>query len=389
MRLSYLSLTHFRNYVQEEVRPAEGANLLLGDNAQGKSNLLEAIVCLSTTRSYRTSVDRNLINHAFLDEPIPYARVTAHLESGPVRLVELVITLEREMEMLRSRKHLRLDGVPHRLLDALGSLPTVLFTPDDVSLVSGPPADRRRYLDVLLCQASLHYCRSLSLYNRSILQRNHLLRLIRHRRSDPEQLHYWDQLLAEHGAVITSTRRRALEFIAEAAAAIHAGLAVGEGLGISYRPGIEPELACAEVGALAQGMLSLYLASHRADIERGVTAWGPHRDDISITLGQEEAGVFGSRGQMRTIALSLRLVEAEYLARELGRRPVLLFDDVMSELDSKRRRALESAMLDSSQSFVTDLDETPFSPRFIAKARLFRVAAGTIRAITPPESGGD
>ncbi|MHB0874628.1 MAG: DNA replication/repair protein RecF [Anaerolineae bacterium] len=380
MHLSHLALTHFRNYAQEEISPSPGANILLGNNAQGKSNLLEALVCLSTTRSFRTSSERNLINRAYIDEPIPYARLSAHVEDGPVRSIELVITIDREGSNGGVRRHLRLDGVPHRLTDALGSLPSVLFTPDDIALVAGPPADRRRYLDVLLCQADRRYCRALALYNRALVQRNHLLRLIRSRHTDPEQLPYWDQLLAENGAIIAGTRRRALAAIAHTAAGIHASLAAGQGLDIGYAPG-------SEAGDEEAALLLQYTAGRRTDVERGVTTQGPHRDDVTVRLEGLDVAGFGSRGQMRTIALTLRLAEAAYLAQALGMRPLLLFDDVMSELDADRRRALEAAMADTPQSFVTDLDERPFSPGFLARAHLFRVSGGNITLIRDEAEG--
>jgi len=387
MRLTHLALAHFRNYAQEDVEPAPGANVLLGDNAQGKSNLLEAIVCLSTTRSYRTSVDRHLINRAFLDEVIPYSRLVAHLEGGPVHTIELVVTLEQENGLVRARRHLRLDGAPHRLLDALGSLPTVLFTPDDILLVGGPPAGRRRYLDVLLCQASRPYCRALSLYNRSLLQRNSLLRLLRQRQSDPDQLHYWDELLAEHGAELTAARASAVAEIAAEATEVHGRLAGGEQLGVAYRPAGDYAYAGSDTAAVAAALRLQYGAHRQTDIERGLTTIGPHRDDLGILLAGQDVSAFGSRGQMRTIALALRLAEADYLATTLGRQPVLLMDDVMSELDAKRRHALEEAMLDSSQSFVTDLDQAPFSPHFLAAARLFRICAGRLVAFRPGDGG--
>jgi DNA replication and repair protein RecF len=245
----------------------------------------------------------------------------------------------------------------------------VLFTPDDLSLVSGSPSDRRRYLDVLLCQASREYCHALSQYNRSLLQRNHLLRLIRGRHSDPEQLPYWDQLLAENGAVITTFRGQALSALRQYARAIHGTLAPGQDLAVAYMPGTACE-------ATSSALCALYGSCRRRDLERGITTQGPHRDDFSLMLDGLDVAGFGSRGQMRTIALTLRLAEAAYLTERLGTKPLLLLDDVMSELDVHRRRALEQAMMGTPQSFVTDLDQAPFSPAFLAVACLLRVRDG-------------
>lgn len=381
MWVTRLALTHFRNYVHEEVQLAPGANLLLGGNAQGKSNLLEALVCLSTTRSYRTATERNLIGRQFLAEPIPYARLVAHLEGAPVRTVELVITVEAEDGAPRTVRHLRLDGVAHKVIDALGVLPTVLFTPEDVALIAGPPIGRRRFLDILLCQASREYCRALSLYNRSLAQRNSLVRLIRARHSDPSQLDYWDELLASNGAVITSQRHQAILQMQECAAPLHASLAAAEPLRLVYCPNLSPSEGSSDLPDLREAMLAAYRSCRATDIERGVTTVGPHRDDFAVMLNGLDAGNFGSRGQMRSAALSLRLAEAVYLAQALGRQPLLLFDDVMSELDSSRRRALEGIMLEQSQSLITGLDEAPFSPGFLAQAHLYRVQAGRVLAV--------
>jgi len=389
MYISRLSLQNFRNYNQAEATPTSGVNLILGSNAQGKSNLLEAIVCLSTTKSFRTSNDWRLVNQASLDEPIPFARLRAELEDAPVRTVELIIVVERENATLRSRKRLRLDGVNRRLMEALGCMPTVLFTPEDIELVSGSPAIRRRFLDVLLCQADRDYCRALAIYNRALTQRNHLLRLIQTRNSDPEQLHYWDQILAEQAAIIIRSRQEAIVHMVSEAGRVHSELSHGEELALIYRTNTEVtagELGAADAAAL---LLQQYATTHSQDIKRGLTSVGPHRDDVLISLDRAEASGFASRGQMRTIALTLRLAQATYLRQTLGHPPLLLFDDVMSELDRRRRTALERAMLDSSQTFVTALDVTPFSPRFLQAARVYHVSGGHIAAVNQLQEGDD
>jgi len=355
MYISRLSLQNFRNYNQAEATPTSGVNLILGSNAQGKSNLLEAIVCLSTTKSFRTSNDWRLVNQASLDEPIPFARLRAELE----------------------------------VMEALGCMPTVLFTPEDIELVSGSPAIRRRFLDVLLCQADRDYCRALAIYNRALTQRNHLLRLIQTRNSDPEQLHYWDQILAEQAAIIIRSRQEAIVHMVSEAGRVHSELSHGEELALIYRTNTAVtagELGAADVAAL---LLQQYATTHSQDIKRGLTSVGPHRDDVLISLDRAEASGFASRGQMRTIALTLRLAQATYLRQTLGHPPLLLFDDVMSELDRRRRTALERAMLDSSQTFVTALDVTPFSPRFLQAARVYHVSGGHIAAVNQLQEGDD
>lgn len=387
MWITRLTLVHFRNYAQEDLRPSPGANVFLGSNAQGKSNLVEAVTLLSTTRSFRTSVDATLIDRDFLDEPIVHARVAADLEGGPHRQIELVITQEPASGSDgpgTTRKYLRLDGAPHRLLDGLGVLPTVLFTPEDVTLVGGAPAGRRRFLDVLLCQASREYCRALSQYNRALTQRNHLLRLIRRRRTDPEQLYYWDRLLAGSGTALTRQRAAAIAAMSQPAAETHSSLAAGERLAISYHPGTPWANRTDAHLATEEELQAILEDSRQADLERGATTVGPHRDDLAVLIEGSEASAYASRGQMRTAALTLRLVEGIYLEQALGRRPILLFDDVMSELDSQRRRALESVMVDSSQSFITGLDSAPFTSAFLRTARVWTVRGGTALPLSDP-----
>lgn len=391
MWITRLILVHFRNYAQEDFRPSPGANVFLGSNAQGKSNLIEAITLLSTTRSFRTSTDSTLINRAYVDEPIVHARVSAEVEGGSHRHMELVIAQERSIGpnggLGPIRKHLRLDSTPHRLIDVLGVLPTVLFTPEDVDLVGGAPAGRRRFLDILLCQSSREYCLALGQYNRALTQRNHLLRLIRKRRSDPDQLHYWDRSLAEHGAVITRHRARAIEAMRDPATATHAELAAGERLAIAYRPGAPWPHASSVEEAVDDELQAILEANRQTDLERGVTTVGPHRDDLNVMVDGFDASEYASRGQMRTAALTLRLVEGVFLEQALGRRPILLFDDVMSELDGHRRRALESVMMDSNQSFITGLDTGPFNPSFLRTVRVWAVSGGRVRTLSAPGEG--
>ena len=373
MWVTRLALTHFRNYAQEEMRPASGVNLLLGDNAQGKSNLLEALVCLSTTRSFRTTVERSLINRALVDEPIPYARLVAHLESGPVRVVELVITIEPENGTPRSVRHLRLDGVPRRLMDALGTLPTVLFTPDDVALVAGPPAGRRHYLDVLLCQASRDYCRALLLYNRSLLQRNSLLRRIGEHEARPDELTYWDDEMAAQGAYIILARQEALAQLDTMARDINGQLTDGqEHLHIVYRSTLDTssDISGAFRDALAH--------KRQRDIAAGMSLVGPHRDDLSFLADGVDMRVYGSRGQQRTVALSLKFAEARYMCGIAGEEPILLLDDIMSELDGHRRLWVLQSIDGGGQVIITATETDHYTREFLSRTAVMRVHDSTI-----------
>jgi DNA replication and repair protein RecF len=379
MRVLRLQLRQFRNYWQLDFAPAAGPNIFLGANAQGKSNLLEALVLLSTARSHRTSADHNLIHTSALDDPLPYAYLAANLEGGPHRQVDLVITARRENSAITTQRAARLDGKRCRLLDVLGALPTVLFTPEDLSLLTGPPALRRRYLDLLLCQVSPAYSRALATYNKALLHRNSLLRLLKQRRGDREQLHFYDKLLAEHGATLVAHRAGAVAEMSPAATKLHAQMAAGDELSLSYMPALPSWDGRANPQLLEATLLGSLQSLWAQDIERGSTSLGPHRDDLRLQLNGQPATAFASRGQLRTAALSLRLTEAWYMEGKLGREPVLLLDDVMSELDQSRRLALEEILRQKEQSFLTALEESVFSPGFLASAALYAICAGELK----------
>jgi DNA replication and repair protein RecF len=382
VRLAHLSLYNFRNYVRLELDLPPGVMVLLGDNAQGKTNLLEAIYYLATSRSPYTGTDRELVNWLSLEqEPLPYTRLVGRVARGD-NSVLLEITVSQQAENgSRYQKQVRLNGVNKRAMDLLGHLNVVLFVPEDVNLVSGSPSLRRRYLDAMLCQIDPHYCRTLAGYNQIVTQRNALLRDMSERGGDPAQLVFWNERLVEHGALLIARRREAIDALDERAQAIHGQLTDGsEHLHLRYMPSVdlgEPRrLTVAEVQAAYQAQL---LSLRQRETAAGMTLAGPHRDEMRFAIDDIDAGVYGSRGQQRTAVLALKLAEVELMHNETGDYPVLLLDDVLSELDAHRRQFLLQRVDDGQQqAIITTTDLQALSPAFLQGCRLWRVEMGRL-----------
>ena len=378
MHLTHLSLKNFRNYADTELALGPGLTVFRGANAQGKSNLLEAVILLSLTKSTRAEHERDVIRLASLAE-VPYTRVsgTAQRHGGDQIEVQVDMALapgERDATVFQKR--IRVDGVPRAAGHAVGAIAAVPFSAEDLGIVTGSPANRRRFLDVLLSQANRDYLRTLQRYQRVITQRNQLLRRIREGLAHVPELDYWDVELCRMGAQLTAWRREATDALALLAAAAYAAMAPHDGpMAVTYTPSIDHDGAPEEIAAHAAGMLA---ERRRREVQMAQSLVGPHRDDVTLTVGGLDVGQFGSRGQVRTAALSLRLAEAGHLRTLLGEEPVLLLDDVLSELDGERRRhVLEAACL-AEQALVTIVEgEEPHGLHEAVAA--YVVEAGTLR----------
>ena len=402
MYLRHLSLTNFRNYVRLELDLPSGIILVQGGNAQGKTNLLEAIYYLATARSPYAQADRELINWLAEEEPLTFARLTGEVQKNDV-LQRLEITLLKgrvpEADSHSLKKQIRINGVPKRALDLMGQLNVVLFLPQDIDLVAGSPSGRRRYLDTTICQFDAAYCRILRRYNRVVTQRNHLLRLLQERKSNLDQLRFWDEKLAEDGAHLIARRQQVIAELEELARDIHLELTgQDEHLALRYVPGVKMpdttyqiplELCSGGISGIGysedsirESFLEQLREITREEIQRGMSLIGPHRDDLRFLAGGVDMRVYGSRGQQRTVVLALKLAEAKLLAKETGEHPVMLLDEVMSELDEARRRYLMRAIEDSQQAILTTTHWNAYNPEFLAKATLLRVKEGRIERIS-------
>ncbi len=377
MRLQHLSLTNFRSYARLEMDFPKRVTVLQGDNAQGKTNLIEAIIYLSTTRSILAGSEKELVNWIALSDPMPYARAVGRA-LGSDGEVEVAVTLVPGNGNGIFRKQVRLNGVPRRAMDVVGKIPTVSFLPQDVDLVRGAPVERRRFMDVALCQLDHWYCRAVSRYNKVLSQRNALLRTLREEGGDPDQLFSWDKWLTEEGSLIVSQRRSLLSALNELVWERHHLVTGGtERLQLEYVPGLDL------TGAMTRDEVKEFFHEQLAvnrdrEIAAGMTLFGPHRDNFLFLVAERDLRVFGSRGQQRTAALSLRLAQVAFMTNALGASPVLLLDDVMSELDFTRREALLHVIDEVEQVIITTTDWADLSPEFLEGADCYRVVEGRV-----------
>jgi len=383
-----LQLTNFRNYRQAELGPSPGRLLFLGDNAQGKSNLLEAVYFLAAGRSTRAGADSEVIGWATEIDVQPFARLQAEVERGAGRVqLEAVVAGPAALPggAARGGKRFRVNGIPRRGIDFVGQLRAVLFTADDLEIVSGPPASRRAYLDAAISQADRAYYAALQRYGRLMQQRNATLRRMKEGIAAPDELSLWDDAFCREGATVIAGRRDAVLALAERAAAAHAELSggAGERLEIAYEPQLGDEwrglLPAAAPQAEVQALFAAALASQRRrEAAAGVSLVGPHRDDLRIELNGVSAAAFGSRAQVRTAALSLRLAEAELLRGLDGDPPVVLLDDIVSELDERRRASVLRGVQGFDQVWFTATTDAWLPPDFVADCAVFRVRSGQV-----------
>ncbi|MCS7178344.1 MAG: DNA replication/repair protein RecF [Anaerolineae bacterium] len=400
MRIRSLSLENFRNYIRLEMEWPEQPVLLVGGNAQGKTSLLEAIYYLATGRSPLTGMDRQLINWTAEQEGLSYARLrTEVVGRHQVREIEMVLSVSPNANGIpRLQKSIRVDRRPQRLRDLTGCLNVVLFLPQDVELVAGPPAGRRDYLDATLSQVDRTYAAALETYGETLRERNALLRHLAEEGGDPAQLDPLDERLARSGVVVAQGRHRLVGELSRHAGPFHAELTGGqEWLRLEYHPNFDPASPPAltyqrpllvEPGGLPPGVsledlerafLQRLRQRRREEIERGMTLTGPHRDEVRFRVGDVDLGLFGSRGQQRTAVLALKMAQLAWMQEIAGEDPILLLDEVLAELDEARRAALLSLVDRVEQAILTATDPEMFSLAFRQRAALFRVEGGIIR----------
>ena len=323
-RLRRLEVRDFRNLEHVELTPPAEGVAVIGENGQGKTNLLESIYYLQILRSARGARDQDLVRFGQ-----PAFHISAVVESGVAH--EIGVGFERAGK----RKRVRVDGdVPARLSDALGALPSVLFSPADVELVAGSPNARRRYLDIMLALTTRGYLTALQQYRAALMRRNAALRAAQRSSRDQSanvaSIAAWEPALAEHGAVIWTARAAWTESIERTFEVLCAE--IGESSQVRVRYSSSPALAEDPVGVLTRA-----LAERRAlDLKRGMTHAGPHRDDLTLTIDGRDLRTFGSAGQQRSAAIALRMLEVTTFKERTGRTPLFLLDDPFAELDARR-----------------------------------------------------
>ena len=396
MIVRHLSLTNFRLYARLEIDLPAGLTIVQGDNAQGKTSLLEAVYFLATAHSPHTNADRQVIRWGAEEEAAyPFAILRADLlrRDGP-HVLEIGI---QRSDANRLKKEIRIDHTPRRGIDLVGQLAVVLFLPGDVELASGAPALRRDYLDAALSQVDVDYVRALDQFERALTQRNALLRQAQERSVDPDEFAVWDDQLVPAGVEVALRRRRAVVELTQLAMPIHRELSNGlEYLEIAYQPNFDPAAPASSARSYQIGLdlarppdglnrndleaaFRKALADRRREeVARGSTLTGPHRDDLRFVANGVDLGDYGSRGQQRTAVLSLKLAEAGWMRSRIGEEPVILLDEVLAELDPNRRRSLLGHISDSHQTIVTTTDVSRFDEAFVQQATLLKVVHGVV-----------
>ncbi len=386
MLVERLRLVNFRNYARLDVNLPAGVVILYGPNAQGKTNFLEAIYLLATTKSFRATADRELIHWLAFSQDFPVARVAAQVgrKTGGPLSIEIIIAPQSGYETTGATvKRIKINGVLKRAVDLVGQLRVVLFTPADIELVAGSPQARRRYLDITNSQVDPMYLRALQTYNRVLAQRNALLRQVRDRRASAESLAVWEEPLIEAAVYIILRRARTVSALQDHVRLTHPRLTGRqEHLRIEYVPGlaglVKPSDLPQSEAELAEILRRALRRVGAREVALGMSLVGPHRDDLKFYINGADTNLYGSRGQQRTVALSLKLAEAEFMRAETGEWPVLLLDDILSELDAERRRHVLGGLLEADQLLITATDPADFPPDFLNRASRFRVEAGQL-----------
>ncbi len=314
MKIQKIQLKHFRNYSNLEISLGKGINIFYGNNAQGKTNILEAIFLCSIGRSFRTNKEKELIQFGedFATVQLDFAKKD---REGSVKYT------------INPKKSITVNGVKiKRLSELLGNINTVIFTPDDINILKNGPAARRKFLDIYISQLRPNYLYTLNLYGKTLEQRNNYLRLPEKKE---EMLEIWDEKLAEYAEIIFHYRQEYIQKIKEKIQKIHQNITEGkEEINLFYRSDFENKEQFQKI-----------LKNHRKiDFMKGYTSKGIHHDDFEVFLNDKMVNVYGSQGQHRTAMLSLKMAELEVIEEEIGEAPILLLDDFMSELDQTRRK---------------------------------------------------
>jgi DNA replication and repair protein RecF len=399
MFLKRLSLTNFRKFTRLDVDIPRRVVVLVGANAQGKTSVLEAVYFLAAFTSFQTHADRQIINFdEAKNNQLTVARLVAEYQrsKGKHRMeARLILEPTGVLNAQRLRKEILLDGVKRSVNEIIGHFNAVIFVPQMSQIIEGAPEDRRRYLNLALAQSTPAYARILSEYNQALTQRNALLKLLGDRGGNNDQLEVWDEALARLGAQIILWRIEAIQQIERLASRVHHELTRGaEILRLAYEPAFDPlpkpngqlglkidtvvDRSSLELNEIRDGFRASLSALRSVEIARGVTTIGPHRDEIRFLTNDIDLGNYGSRGQVRTTLLSLKLAEVHWMKDRTGEWPVILLDEVMAELDSQRRADLLKYVGESEQVLFTTTDLNLFPPEFAKGTEVWRVEGGKI-----------
>jgi len=357
MIVKSLELMDYRNYSQLNMEFHNGTNILYGENAQGKTNILEAIYLCGTAKSHKGSKDKELI---MLEKEEAHIRIMIEKNEIPHRI---------DLHLKKNKsKGVAIDGIPiKRQGELFGMLNLVFFSPEDLYLIKSGPSERRKFIDLELCQLDKVYLYNLTNYNKTLVQRNNLLKQISYKRELLDTLSIWDMKLIEYGTSIIESRYQFIEHLNELVKEIHKRLSGGkEELRIQYEPNVKKE-----------NFEDKLRKSLERDMALKMTNVGPHRDDLTFLFGTLDIRKFASQGQQRTVALSLKLAEIELVKSVIKQNPILLLDDVLSELDRKRQTHLLNSIGDI-QTIITCTGLEEFISNRFDYNKIFHVVAGTV-----------
>ena len=397
MYLKHLSLTNFRSLTRLDMELPRRVVLLVGSNAQGKTSVLEAIYFLAAFTSLQTHVDRQIVNFHEAKNPLAVTRLVADYQRGKVKQhIEARLILEpTRVNGQRLRKEILQNGVKKQVSDVIGNFNAVIFVPQMSQIIEGGPDERRRYINLALAQTVPNYARLLSDYHQALTQRNALLKALYERSGDTNQLQVWDEALVRLGAQVILHRIQAVQEIERFASRIHHELTRGaEVLRLAYEPSFDPlpkpemqlglkldtpiDRSALKLNEVQDGFLARLKTLRSEEIARGVTTIGPHRDDLRFIINRADVSDYGSRGQMRTTLLALKLAEVEWMQERTGEWPVILLDEVMAELDGNRRADLLKYVGKSEQVLFTTTDLSLFTPEFVEQAEIWDVSGGVV-----------
>lgn len=357
MIIESIKLDNFRNYNSLKLKFHKGTNIFYGDNAQGKTNILESIYLCGTTKSHKGSKDREIIQ---FDQEESHIRMYIRRKDSPYKI---------DMHLKKNKtKGIAINGVPIKKASELfGIVAFVFFSPEDLNIIKNGPSERRRFMDTELCQLNKIYLYQLSNYNKVVNQRNKLLKEISYRPDYIEMLDVWDEQMIFYGSQIIKTRREFVEQLEKITGDIHFKLSGGkETLKISYENNVD-EKDYSEV----------LRKSRDKDIKFKMSLVGPHRDDLSFMIRDADIRKYGSQGQQRTAALALKLAEIELVKKEANDTPVLLLDDVLSELDNNRQHYLLDS-IGNIQTFITCTGLDDFVENNFKINKVFQVIDGVV-----------
>ncbi|UOE94146.1 DNA replication/repair protein RecF [Alkalihalobacillus sp. LMS39] len=370
MYIKQLQLSHYRNYENVTVAFENKVNVILGENAQGKTNLIESIFVLALAKSHRTPRDKELITWEQ-----DYARIEGIVErrNGSLKLDVIISDKGKKVKL----NHLE----QRKLSEYIGSANVVMFAPEDLNIVKGAPQIRRRFLDMEIGQINPVYLHYLGKYQKILQQRNHLLKELQKQKQNRVMLDVLTEQLVEAGSKVIERRYEFLQLLQSWAETIHFDISRGkESLKLEYKPSIDVSEKT-ELSKIEQVFFEAFEKIVDKEIMRGSTLIGPHRDDIGFTVNEKDVQVYGSQGQQRTTALSVKLAEIELIKDKIGEYPILLLDDVLSELDDFRQSHLLHAIQGKVQTFVTTTSIDGIDHQTLKEAATFIVTQGDIEKV--------